>query len=205
MCESGIAFNIAHLFFVKHGDKMMRNIVSSFAIGMLLATTAYAQSSTSSTSSSAQAGALSDPQIAAIVVAADNADINAGKLASSKASNADVKAFANRMVADHTSVNKSASALAAKLKISPEESATSKSLKDDGESALKKLKGLSGSEFDKAYVDNEVTLHQKVLDSIDKTLLPNAKNPELKSLITQTRPVIEDHLQHAKKIQSAMK
>jgi putative membrane protein len=109
------------------------------------------------------------------------------------------------MVTDHTGVNKQATALVKKLKVTPEESATSKSLMDDGAAMVKKLKGMKGAEFDKAYIDNEVTYHQTVLDTIDKTLLPNAKNAELKELLTKTRPAIDDHLQHAKKLQAAMK
>ena len=156
-------------------------------------------------SSFAQSEGPNDAQIAGIVVAANTADINAGKLAKSKSSNKEVKDFANRMVIDHTGVNKEASALVKKLKVKPEDSPTSKSLKDDGAAMVKKLKGLKGAEFDKAYVDNEVAYHQTVLDAIDKTLIPSAKNAELKELLTKTRPVIDDHLQHAKKMQSSMK
>jgi putative membrane protein len=149
--------------------------------------------------------APTDPQIAAIVVAADTVDINAGKLAKSKSKNKEVKAFAQQMITDHTGVNKQATALVKKLHVTPEENPTSKSLKDDGAKTLSHLKSLKGAEFDKAYVDNEVTYHQTVLDAIDKTLLPNAKNPELKDLVTKVRPAIAAHLDHAKQIQSAMK
>src|SRR5690349_10931998 len=55
-----------------------------------------------------------DPQIAAIVVAANQVDIDAGKLAESKGSNKDVKAFGKQMVTDHTGVNKQAVALVTK-------------------------------------------------------------------------------------------
>lgn len=153
----------------------------------------------------AQTPELNDAQIAAIVVAANTVDINGGKVAKTHAHSKEVKEFGQRMVTDHTGVNKQAMALVKKLKVKPEESATSKSLKDDGAAMLKKLKGMKGAEFDKAYVDNEVTYHQTVLDTIDKSLLPNAKNAELKDLLTKTRPAIDDHLQHAKKLQASLK
>jgi putative membrane protein len=146
-----------------------------------------------------------DAQIAAIVVAANTVDINAGKLAKSKASNKEVKAFAQRMITDHTGVNKQATALVTKLHVKPEESDASKGLKADGDKMIAHLKPLKGPAFDKDYIDNEVTYHESVLDTIDKTLLPNAKNGELKDLITKVRPAIDAHLQHAKQIQSAMK
>ena len=59
-------------------------------------------------------------------------------------------------------------------------------------------------EFDRAYVDNEVAYHQQVLDAIDKVLIPNAQNGELKGLLTKTRPVIAEHLAHAKQIQGSL-
>ncbi|GAC1413557.1 MAG: DUF4142 domain-containing protein [Burkholderiaceae bacterium] len=153
----------------------------------------------------AESAAPNDAQIAGIVVAANTVDINAGKLAETKAQNKDVKAFAKQMVTDHAGVNKQATALVTKLHVTPEESDTSKSLKDGGTENVTKLKGLKGAEFDKAYVDNEVTYHQAVLDAIDKTLIPNAKNSELKGLLEKVRPAIDSHLQHAKQIQTAMK
>jgi putative membrane protein len=56
----------------------------------------------------AAAQAPNDAQIASIVVTANQVDIDAGKVAQSKGSNAEVKAFGKQMVTDHTAVNKSA-------------------------------------------------------------------------------------------------
>ncbi len=109
------------------------------------------------------------------------------------------------MVVDHTGVNKMATELVTKLKVTPEENDTSKSLKQGGVDTLAKLKGLKGKEFDKAYVDNEVTYHQTVLDAVDKTLIPSAKNEELKALLVKVRPAFVAHLEHAKKIQASFK
>jgi len=153
----------------------------------------------------AQSGGPSDAQIAAIVVAANQVDIDAGKLAESKSISKEVKDFAQRMVTDHTGVNKSATELVTKLKVIPEENPTSTSLKKGGEDTRKRLQGLKGAEFDKAYIDNEVTYHQTVLDAVDKTLIPNAKNEELKALLVKVRPAFVAHLEHAKQIQSSLK
>src|SRR3954454_12051858 len=109
------------------------------------------------------AGAPNDAQIAMIAVVADSIDIDAGKLAAEKASSKEVKAFAETMVRDHTAVNAKATALAKKLGVTPEESPTSKGLKSEADTTLAKLKGMSGAEFDKAYVDNEVAYHEAVI------------------------------------------
>ena len=146
----------------------------------------------------------SDAQIASIVVTANQVDIDAGKLAESKGSNADIKAFGKQMVTDHTGVNKQAVALVTKLKVSPEDNATSQSLKQGGDANLKTLKSLNGKEFDKAYIDHEVAYHQSVLDAMDKTLIPSAQNPELKALLVKTRPAFVAHLEHAKSVQSKL-
>lgn len=157
------------------------------------------------TAAFAQASAPNDAQIAGIVVVANTVDIDAGKLAQKMSRNKEVKAFAKQMVTDHTGVNKQATALVKKLKVTPEDSDTSKSLKEGGDANIAKLKGLKGKDFDKAYIANEVTYHQAVLDAVDKTLMPNAKNAELKDLLVKVRPAFVDHMEHAKKIQSEMK
>jgi putative membrane protein len=158
--------------------------------------------SAASTSASTAPQGPSDPQIAAIVVAANQVDIDAGKLARGKAKSKTVKDFAARMVTDHTAVQKSAGDLVKKLGVTPEESDTSRALKSGGDQAMSRLKGLKGAEFDKAYIDNEVSYHQSVLDAVDNVLIPNAKNEELKGLLVKTRPAFLAHLEHAKQLQA---
>jgi len=165
----------------------------------LFATSVLAQTQSS------PASAPTDPQIAMIVVTADNVDIAAGKVAAKKSSNPKVKEFAESMVRDHTSVNKQATDLAKKLNLTPEQSPTSQSLKSDGEKTLTKLRGLKGAEFDKAYIDNEVAYHEAVIKALDDTLVPNAKNAELKALLETGKPIFTSHLDHAKELQSSLK
>jgi putative membrane protein len=146
----------------------------------------------------------SDPQIAAIVVTANQVDVDAGKLAKARAHSKDVKKFAEQMITDHTAVNKQATDLAKKLKVTPEASDTSRSLKKGGDDNLAALKKLKGAAFDKAYVDHEVAYHQAVLDAIDKTLVPSADNAELKDLIVKVRPAFVAHLEHAQHLQAQL-
>jgi len=153
----------------------------------------------------AYAQGVNDAQIAAIVVTANQVDIDAGNLAKSMGSNAEVKKFGEQMLTDHTGVNKQAVALVTKLKVTPEDNPTAQSLKAGGEKNIANLKGLKGAAFDKAYVDNEVAYHQAVLDAVDKTLIPSAQNAELKALLVKVRPAFVAHLEHAKHIQSTLK
>jgi putative membrane protein len=153
---------------------------------------------------SAQPAGPTDSQIAAIVVTANQVDIDAGKLATTRAHDREVKAFAQQMIDDHTGVNKQATALVTRLKVKPEANDTSKSIKQGGADNLAALKKLKGAAFDHAYVDHEVAYHQSVIDALDKTLIPNASNDELKALLIKVRPAFVAHLEHAKSIQAKL-
>jgi putative membrane protein len=145
-----------------------------------------------------------DPQIAAIVVTANQVDIDAGKLAKARAQSKEVRDFGQRMITDHSGVNKAATELVQKLHVTPEPNPTSESLQKGGDQNLAALKGLKGSAFDKAYIDHEVAYHEAVLDAVDKTLIPSAQNPELKALLVKVRPAFVAHLEHAKHLQTEL-
>jgi putative membrane protein len=69
---------------------------------------------------------------------------------------------------------------------------------------MAQLMTLTGAAFDKAYIDNEVSYHEAVLGVLDKTLIPNTRNAELKSLLESARPIFVTHLEHAKKLQASL-
>ena len=152
----------------------------------------------------AESAAPTDPQIAAIVVAANQVDIDAGNLAKSRSGSSKVREFAQRMITDHSGVLKAAVDLVTKLKVTPEPNPTSQSLTKGGEDNVAALKKLSGSEFDRAYVDHEVAYHQSVINAVDQTLIPNAQNQELKALLVKVRPAFVAHLEHAKSLQAEL-
>ena len=151
---------------------------------------------------SVSAQGVNDAQIASIVVTANQDDIDAGKIAATRSTNEDVKAFARLMVTDHTGVNKSATDLVTRLEVTPQDNPTSQSLKADGDKNIAHLKTLRGAAFDKAYIDREVAYHQQVIDALDKVLIPGATNGELKALLVKVRPAFVAHLEHAKRLQA---
>jgi len=173
-------------------------------IALTITVAALAAFTTLQAQTTPAAAAPNDGQIAHIVLTADTVDVDYGKLAVEKTKNAEVKAFAETMIRDHTAVNDKATALAKKINLTPEPSDTSKSLKSDGDKMLAKLKGMHGAEFDKAYIDNEVAYHESVINALDKTLLPNTKNAELKSVLESGRPIFISHLEHAKTLQKSV-
>lgn len=141
-----------------------------------------------------------DPQIAHIAYTAGLLDVEAGKQALDKSQNKDVRAFAQRMIGDHTAVNDQALALVKKLNVTPEDNPTSQTLTKQAEATRQKLTGLTGAAFDKAYVDNEVAYHETVNNTLSTTLIPDAQNPELKSLLQNGLKLFQSHLEHAERL-----
>ena len=120
------------------------------------------------------------------MVTANQVDIDAGKLAKSKATSKDVRDFAQLMITDHSAVNKSATDLVTKLHVTPESNATSQSLQQGGDQNLAALKKLSSTAFDRAYVDHEVVYHQAVLDAWTGGGGLSAQNAELQGASRQS-------------------
>lgn len=142
-----------------------------------------------------------DPQIVGIVLAADQIDIDYGKIALAKSQNKAVREFAQRMITDHSAVQTSVIGLASKLGVTGEDSDVSGSLKKEAVDVTAKLNTLSGKEFDKFYIDNEVAYHKAVTDAVGAVLIPNAQNAELKSALQGAQPLFLKHLEHARMVQ----
>lgn len=143
------------------------------------------------------ASGLTDANIAAIVVAANNADILYADLALAKTQDMEVRQFATMVKMDHQSVNEAAGALLKKLGVTPVDNSVSFDLRDDADTKRLILRDFEGAVFDSAYAANEVSYHTTVLGAIDGALIPSAKNSELKALLVQVRPAVAAHLEHA--------
>jgi putative membrane protein len=153
----------------------------------------------------AQGAEPTDPQIAHIAYTAGQLDIEAAKQALSRSSNKDVRAFAEGMVSDHTAVNKKALDLVKKLKVTPEANDTSRALTKAAADKRAELSKLKGTEFDKAYIANEVAYHQTVNGALETTLIPSASNPELKSLLQTGLKIFQGHQQRAEQVAAGLK
>lgn len=186
---------------------MFRRFSSTFVALSFVALAAVSCSQTQQTSettppeSTAQA-AITDADIVAIFNAANDADIKYGEQAKSKARSQRVKDFADRMIQDHTAAKNEANHLAETLSLSVQDNETSRSIASSNDAIRDSLGKLAGADYDKAYVDNEVAVHEQVLAALDNTLIPNAQNAELKALLERVRPTIQSHLDHAKQMQS---
>lgn len=126
------------------------------------------------------------------------AEVELGKLASSKAQDPEVKKFGQMMVTDHTKANAELKALAAKKNFQlPTDLGSHKS-------DLDSMSKLSGAEFDQEYVDNMVDDHEDDVAAFQK-MADSGTDPELKAFAAKTLPVLKKHLDAIKAIQTKMK
>ncbi len=167
-----------------------------FAVGVALL---------ASTAALAQPAKLTDPQIAHVAYTAGTIDIAAGRQALKISKNAQIRAFAQEMVSDHTAVNDKALALVKKLHVTPQDNPTSQSLKKDADAKLAELAKLKGAAFDRAYIQNEVAYHKTVNGALEKTLIPDARNGELKSLLQSGLKLFQEHQRKAEQLAAKIK
>jgi putative membrane protein len=74
----------------------------------------------------------------------------------------------------------------------------------DGSDARRKLDAASGADFDRVFVATQIDAHRKLLDVLDRQLVPNAKNAELKALLLRARPKVEEQLRTLESAQKSL-
>jgi putative membrane protein len=172
------------------------------------ATTGAATADTAARADSTKAtttpkGGLTDSNIVALLDEANKADSAAGALAVKKATNADVKAFARLMMSEHHALRVAGEELAKSLGITPkppERDPLAGYVHNEMDALQKTAKG---PEFDRTYIDHEVSIHQAVLDFANQARV-TTQTAELKDLIQKAAPVITKHLEQAQEIQKRL-
>ena len=172
--------------------------------GMAKDTTAAAATADTAMVAPAAPAALTDANIVYLLDNANMLDSSGGSIAATKGTAADVRDFGKRMERDHHALRKQGQDLAKKLGVTPEAPANDDS-KASYDKTMSMLNGAAkGKDFDKAYIDNEVTYHKAVLQTAT-TAMGAAQNAELKNLIQKAAPAIQAHLDLAESIQGKMK
>jgi putative membrane protein len=146
---------------------------------------------------------LSDAQLAAVVQAINQGEIQEAQLALSKSSNADVKRFARDMISAHRDMMSKTTALLQRLQITPNDNAVSNQLKSDTQSEIQDLQTMRGKDFDRNYIDSQVRNHNGALELMDR-IAPDVKNAELKAALMSDRPKVEAHLREAERVQASL-
>jgi putative membrane protein len=176
---------------------MLRILIAIFALAIapaLVATTPLL--SQSAPASAKQASGLDDPTIVAIFDEANSADIETGTLAMKKGSSKEVRDFGAMLARDHKQVRQSGRDLAKKLGVTPTPPVPDAGMQAHKD-AMASLAKLSGSAFDHAFLQHEVTFHKSVIDAVNSTLLPAIQNAEVKALVVKVAPAFEAHMMAA--------
>ena len=168
----------------------MRFISSSLVLAALIPGIAFAQGPKA-------ASDLDDAAIVGIFDIANTWDVATGSLAATKAMRQDVKEHGAMLARDHGNLQQQGRDLAAKLKVTPTPVPADFPLKVAHEAAMKKLQGLSGGAFDKAFLEHEVAYHKAVVDAVTTTLLPAIRNAELKAFVQKVAPLFVEHMKAA--------
>jgi putative membrane protein len=145
-----------------------------------------------------------DAQIAGILTAANQGEIDAAALAAAKAQNAEVKKFAAHMTHDHTDARQKLIDVERKSNIAPIESEESKALAGHAAEEASGLGDQTGAAFDRAYMDAQVADHAALLKTMDEELIPGAKDPALAALLRKLKPTVARHLSLAKRLQAQL-
>jgi len=141
----------------------------------------------------APAPSLDDATIVAIFDNANTVDIETGKLASERGSTNEVRQFGAMLARDHEMVRQQGRDLAKKLGVTPTPPAGDQSAEEQA-AVIRRLSGLRGAEFDRAFLQREVQFHKDVIAAIETTLLPAIKNEELRALVVKFAPAFQAHL-----------
>jgi putative membrane protein len=149
----------------------------------------------------------SDGNIAAMFLAANNTDISYAQvaLAPGRTTTPAVLGFANRMLSDHSGLNKAALELFSSTGIVPTDNIISLDFRDESAAKRDTLRERNGSVFDSTYMTFEVRYHTRLLTVIDSVLVPAARHPELKNMLTGVRPAVAAHLEHAQRVQAGLR
>lgn len=147
---------------------------------------------------------VSEGNVIAVIMAANNTDLSYARLAPARARSADVRTFAQRMLTDHTILNARVKDVAAQVGITPEDTPFSLDMRDHSLARRDVLRELSGAAFDSTYMTNEVDYHRELLATIDNMLTGSARAPELREFVTNLRPAVSAHLAHAEQVRASL-
>jgi putative membrane protein len=148
---------------------------------------------------------FTDTKIAAVASASNQDEIQTSQVAVERAQDAQVKAYAQRMITEHTQLEQQQQQLLQQKGLAPQENALSLQLKRNLQPTLDSLRAKSGHDFDTEYVLHQISAHGTTLKTLDTSLIPQARDAEMKAMLSQrVRPAVAQHLAEAKRLHDAL-
>jgi putative membrane protein len=180
----------------------MRNGQSGILIGGLAAL--FVLSGCATVVPATPAGGLTHAEVAGIVAAANEGQLELARLATTRAANAEVRQFAQQMIDDHTQGHTNTQQLLGRLNVTPAESEWTRRLRESNRQTLEALGTWEGADFDRRFMDHQVALHQWLARSLDQTLIPSVTNRQLRTHLEQTRAGIGAHTTEAQRVRGRL-
>lgn len=148
----------------------------------------------------ATADDLSDGQIAGVMQAVHAGELSHARIALQRAETPAVREYAERMIADHTTTSEELQALERTAGFATEPSALRDELTSQALALEQNLAAQEGQQFERAYLDAQVMLHDQALRTADERLMPEVESEELRSYLQRMRPVLARHLEMARQV-----
>lgn len=148
----------------------------------------------------AMPGAMSDADVVGVLNTVNRSEVEAGQLAKTKASSSDVRVYASQMVNEHQLKMQDATQLARRIGVQPQKPALARTLESTHQEAMDKLREKSGRDFDRAYLEYQIQMHQQSVNLVEDSA-ESVNNPELKRFLRETRPDLQEHLSAAQSMQ----
>jgi putative membrane protein len=146
-------------------------------------------------------GTMSDANVIAVMNTIDKSEMEAAQLAKQKAQSSEVRNYANHLIADHSAIMDKNRQLSSQTSLRPDPPALASTMNSTHQETMDQLRKLSGPDFDRAYMEYQVKMHEEAVSLVEKTS-SSADNPQLRQQLGQVVHDLRDHLTKAKSIQS---
>ncbi|HEX8454727.1 MAG TPA: DUF4142 domain-containing protein [Longimicrobium sp.] len=153
----------------------------------------------------ASATVMTDANVAAVAHAANMDEIQTSQVALRRSQNAQVREFAQMMITEHTAVDQQMMQMLQAKNMTPQPNAAAQAAMQATQATLANLNQRSGMDFDRAYMMHQVQAHRWTLTSLDQSLIPSTRDPEMKGFLsTRVRPAVAMHLESAQRINASV-
>lgn len=142
-----------------------------------------------------------DAELTGLLNLVNNAEVEMGVAVAAKATDPQVKAFAQRISREHKALKAEVDAVAQKLSLSPTVPGNDESLADSHRRAMSDLNGKArGDDYDEAFLEHEISMHKKILDEVNDAL-GRSPNAAMRALLEKARAGLQAHLTAAEALE----
>jgi putative membrane protein len=154
---------------------------------------------------SASGSVMTDANVAAVAHASNMDEIQTSQVALQRSQNAQVRQFAQQMITEHTAVDQQMQQMLQAKGMAMQPNAAAQAAMQATAATVANLGRRTGMDFDRAYMMHQVQAHRWTLTSLDRTLIPSTRDPEMKSFLsTRVRPAVAMHLEVAERMHASM-